>query len=179
MLDEAGTLYSLIDDMIYNSLMQLNVGFFARIVSLGNAECETATVQPLHKFKAVNKEPQTRSVLANIPVLYNARYRLIEEERDCLIDGNAGCTCSVTMDFSGQADEDKNVSGSASGSGTVDCSCTIEKRKHLKKEWIKPGDIAFCVCADRDISQTRGGSEALPKPGEHHAIKDAVVVGVL
>lgn len=40
------------------------------------------------------------------------------------------------------------------------------------------GDVVFCVCADRDISETRAGTMALPAVG-HHPISAAVVVGIL
>lgn len=42
----------------------------------------------------------------------------------------------------------------------------------------EPGDTVFCVCADRDISETRTGSFATPVAG-HHSLAGAVVVGVL
>lgn len=41
-----------------------------------------------------------------------------------------------------------------------------------------PGDTVFCVCADRDISETRTGSFATPAAG-HHSLSGAVVVGIL
>ena len=43
---------------------------------------------------------------------------------------------------------------------------------------IAPGDIAICVCCDRDISQTVKGIDATPAAG-HHSISDSVLVGVL
>lgn len=49
---------------------------------------------------------------------------------------------------------------------------------HVSFEPLKVGDIVFCVCADRDISETRKGKSALPAIG-HHMIKDAVIVGCL
>lgn len=47
-----------------------------------------------------------------------------------------------------------------------------------EKTYIEAGDIVFCVCGDRDISETVNGSFATPPQG-HHNIKDAVVVGIL
>lgn len=49
---------------------------------------------------------------------------------------------------------------------------------HVRLKPIEAGDIVFCVCSDRDISQTRKGKSALPALG-HHEIKDAVIVGCL
>lgn len=40
------------------------------------------------------------------------------------------------------------------------------------------GDIVYCACADRDISETRGGNFALPAAG-HHTLAGAVVIGIL
>ena len=36
----------------------------------------------------------------------------------------------------------------------------------------------FCVCAERNISETRNGAVAVPVSG-HHELTDAVVVGIL
>lgn len=43
---------------------------------------------------------------------------------------------------------------------------------------VQGGDIVYCVCADRDISETRQGMMAAPVAG-HHMISSAVVVGIL
>lgn len=41
---------------------------------------------------------------------------------------------------------------------------------------IKAGDTVYCVCAERDITDTRKGKFALPVRGRH-MISDAVIVG--
>lgn len=41
---------------------------------------------------------------------------------------------------------------------------------------IKAGDTVFCVCAERDITETRKGNYALPVQGRH-MLSDAVIVG--
>lgn len=41
---------------------------------------------------------------------------------------------------------------------------------------IKAGDTVFCVCAERDITETRKGNYALPASGRH-MLSDAVIVG--
>lgn len=43
---------------------------------------------------------------------------------------------------------------------------------------VQAGDTVYCVCADRDISETRAGAFATPVPG-HHTMAGAVVVGIL
>ena len=43
---------------------------------------------------------------------------------------------------------------------------------------VQPGDTVFCVCAERNISETRNGAVAVPVSG-HHELTDAVVVGIL
>lgn len=53
---------------------------------------------------------------------------------------------------------------------------------HTVTSWdiidVATGDTVYCVCAERDISETRGGSFATPVAG-HHSLAGAVVVGVL
>lgn len=41
---------------------------------------------------------------------------------------------------------------------------------------VAAGDTVFCVCAERDISETRKGNFALPVSGRH-MLSDAVIVG--
>lgn len=43
-------------------------------------------------------------------------------------------------------------------------------------EGVKKGDTVFCVCAERDITETRKGKYALPVRGRH-MLSDAVIVG--
>ena len=43
-------------------------------------------------------------------------------------------------------------------------------------EGVKKGDTVFCVCAERDITETRKGKFALPVRGRH-MLSDAVIVG--
>lgn len=41
---------------------------------------------------------------------------------------------------------------------------------------LRKDDIVFCVCAERDITETRKGRFALPVKGRHQ-LSDAVIVG--
>ena len=43
---------------------------------------------------------------------------------------------------------------------------------------IEEDDIVVCLCADRDISQTKNGSVALPAHGSH-SLSDSIIVGIL
>ena len=43
-------------------------------------------------------------------------------------------------------------------------------------EGVKKGDTVFCMCAERDITETRKGKFALPVQGRHK-LSDAVIVG--
>lgn len=56
--------------------------------------------------------------------------------------------------------------------------CQATGNECVKFKKVQAGDIVFCVCADRDISETRYGGMATPRPG-HHEISFAVVIGVL
>ncbi|WP_405381217.1 hypothetical protein [Phascolarctobacterium sp.] len=51
-----------------------------------------------------------------------------------------------------------------------------QKCKVTYKNDIKKGDTVFCVCAERDITETRKGKFALPVKGRH-MLSDAVIVG--
>lgn len=54
----------------------------------------------------------------------------------------------------------------------------IETINPVSIRTIQAGDIAYCVCADRDISETQTGAMVTPVAG-HHMINDAVIVGIL
>lgn len=43
---------------------------------------------------------------------------------------------------------------------------------------VLAGDTVYCVCAERDVSETRKGSFATPVLG-HHMLSSAVVIGIL
>lgn len=43
---------------------------------------------------------------------------------------------------------------------------------------VQAGDTVYCVCADRDITETRTGAFATPVAG-HHSLAGAVVVGIV
>lgn len=55
---------------------------------------------------------------------------------------------------------------------------TTEQRTHLVLEPLKSGDLVFCVCAERDITEAKKGNIATPQIG-HHSLSDSVVVGIL
>ena len=42
--------------------------------------------------------------------------------------------------------------------------------------YVEVGNTVFCVCAERDITETRKGNFALPVQGRH-MLSDAVIVG--
>ena len=53
-----------------------------------------------------------------------------------------------------------------------------EQRTHVVLTPLAKGDLVFCVCADRDITEARRGNIATPPVG-HHSITDSIVVGIL
>jgi len=55
---------------------------------------------------------------------------------------------------------------------------TIEGVAVLTPIEISKGDLVFCVCADRDISQALKGNMSTPALG-HHSRSDSVVIGIL
>lgn len=53
-----------------------------------------------------------------------------------------------------------------------------QETQFLTFEALSENDLVFCVCADRDITQTKQGQMAVPPIG-HHSISDSVIVGIL
>lgn len=58
----------------------------------------------------------------------------------------------------------------------VERSCEKETRNHVELEEVAVGDIMYCLCAERDLTDARDGKFHLPT--ERHSLKDAVVIGV-
>lgn len=48
---------------------------------------------------------------------------------------------------------------------------------NIKLEGLKRGDVVFCLCSERELSDTLTGKFTIPQIG-HHEVKDAVIVGV-
>ena len=47
-----------------------------------------------------------------------------------------------------------------------------------KVDTISAGDIVYCLCSERDITETKKGNFATPPTG-HHRMSDSVIVGVI
>lgn len=43
---------------------------------------------------------------------------------------------------------------------------------------ISKGDTVYCLCGERDITETRKGNFSVPQSG-HHRMSDAVIIGVV
>ena len=43
---------------------------------------------------------------------------------------------------------------------------------------IKSGDIAVCICCERNITDAKQGKNVLPPYG-HHSMSDSIIIGIL
>lgn len=66
--------------------------------------------------------------------------------------------------------------GEAVSSVTV--TPTKKTQKILVKEPIAVGDLVYCVCADRNITDSIKGINGVPPIG-HHSLSDSIIVGIL
>lgn len=146
------TMSNMFNDIIEQKMLHVHTAFLGKIISF-NSTKHIATVQPLTLQKQYGKSAKKQSVLTDIPVAHTAQFKFTWEYIDDWIDGNQGC---------------------ADGH----CTCHPQKRRHVKMQWISPGDICICVVCERDITAARRGESDIPALG-HHEIKDAVVVGTL
>lgn len=109
-----------------------------------------ATVQPLNMMKQMGGDAKKRSVISDVPILHHVgHWRIYDQSLD--------------------------VRDSYSGGGSISPS---SHGGHVSFTPVGAGDIVFCICADRDISQTRKGKFATPALG-HHEISNAVIVGLI
>lgn len=66
---------TVIDDIIEEKLYNVHTAFVAKITSI-SGDKTTASVQPLSMVKQYGKAAQKQSIITNVPILYNARYKL-------------------------------------------------------------------------------------------------------
>lgn len=109
----------------------------------------TAKVQPLQKYKPVGGTAKKHAVLLSVPIMHNVRKWREREITFC---------------------DDNTADGANLG----------HKHKFTVYDpvMIEKGDIVYCVCADRSITETKKGKFAVPTLG-HHNLTDAVIIGVI
>ena len=148
---------SILDDMIEDKLLDMNTAYIAKVLSYSNGE---ATVQPLNMVKQYGKSAIKPSVVSNIPVVVSARYKMRSDEISFISDVTAETT--------------------KEGAYITSVSLNVEQSKMqvVAPVELKAGDLVFCVCADRDITEARRGKMSTPQIG-HHSLSDSVVVGIL
>ena len=148
---------SYINGAIEKRLLDLNVAFLAKILSISGA---TAKIQPLGMIKQVGENAKAKAPITNVPIIQSAQHKLTEKTIEYV--------SSVSISTS---ESDGYVT-------SVSPNVTKKQEKILVKSPLKAGDIVFCVCADRDITEARNGKNSVPSIG-HHSISDCVIVGVL
>ncbi len=146
-----------IDNAIEKKLLDLNVAFLAKILSVSGA---TAKIQPLGMIKQIGETAKAKAPIPDVPIIYSAQYKLTEK----------------TIEYVSSV----SISTSKSDGYVTSVSPNITKKteKILVKSPLKAGDIVFCVCADRDITEARNGKNTTPSIG-HHSISDCIIVGVI
>ena len=148
---------SVVNSLIEQALLNTHTGFFGKVMSVKGF---TAKVQPLQQYKAVGGTAKKHAVLLSVPILHNVRKW---RERE------------ITFTDEDTTDGDTNMS-------SVVAAPPDKSHKHKFTVYdpipIEKGDIVYCVCADREITQTKKGKFALPTLG-HHNLTDAVIIGVI
>lgn len=148
---------SYINNAIEKKLLDLNVAFIAKVLSISGT---TAKIQPLGMIKQFGETAKAKSPVTNVPIIESAQYRLKEKEIEHVTD--------------------VSIRTSSSDGYLTSASLNVKKETEtiLVKEPLKAGDIVFCVCADRDITESQKGNNATPSIG-HHSMSDCVIVGIL
>ena len=148
---------TIVNQFIEEALLNTHTGFFGKVESVSGF---TAKVQPLQLYKKKGGTAKKHAVLLSVPIMHNVRK-----------------WGKRTITFT---DED-TTDGDTNQSVTV---ATPKDKSHKHKfdvyepVMIEKGDIVYCVCADRDITQTKKGNFALPALG-HHNLTDAVIIAVV
>lgn len=127
----------------------MHTAYLGKVISFNGT---TATIQPLQR---------DTSIIPNVPVVQNARYKLTEEKVNRLVNGNNGCTASLT-------------------SGAVNCSCYSQSFTNLVKKPLQAEDIVIVVCCERNISTAlKGKLPSSSEPTESYSLSNSIIVGIL
>ena len=149
-----------IEDLIEGKLLSLHTCFLARVISV-SGDLKTAKILPLGKTKAYGETAISQSPLSNVPIANNARYKYALK----------------TINYVNK--DPKLITQSADAYLTG--ASLIYENKSENVAVVKPieaGDIAVCVCGERNISDAKNGVNNTP-PAGHHSMSDAIIIGVL
>lgn len=145
------------DNMIDDKLLSLRVAYIAKVLRCENKK---ATVQPLTMVKQYGQTAKKSAVVSDVPILESAKYKI----------------------QTGTVDYVKNVTLTTEKKGeyVTDVSLNIIKESIavIVPSEVSVGDLVFCVCADRDITEAKNGMLSTPSAGSH-SLSDSVIVGIL
>lgn len=164
---------TILENIMDKRLSSVHTAFLAKVISFKET---TADIQPLQ-----NGAP----IIPNTPVALNARYKLTEQPLDRLVNGNSGCSASITGNVSvtGTAvaeGQTMTSTGTISANGAVKCSCQPQSFINLVKTPLQAGDTVICVCCESTISTAKkGGMPSSSEPVHSHSLSNSVVVGIL
>lgn len=146
------------NDLIEDKLLDMNIAYIAKVLSCTE---KTATVQPLTMIKQVGKQAQASSIVSDIPILESAKYKM----------GYPIDTISYVKNVS--------VTTKKDGKYVTDVSLNVERGSIdvIVPTNLAVGDLVFCVCSDRNITEAKNGNLSTPPVG-HHSLSDSVVVGI-
>lgn len=147
-----------IEDMIEAKLMDLHTAFLAKIVSTNGS---TATVQPLNMYQQYGESAKKCAVIPNVPITKQARYRVHPTTITYLT------SASISTTTGGEGFLTSAKVNTNSGSSTVAGIASIAA-----------GDVVFCLCSERNITEAKNGTVALPTLGRH-TMSDCIIIGVL
>ena len=124
-------------------------------------DLKTAKILPLGKTKAYGETAVSQSPLSNVPVANNARYKYtpktisyVKKDPKLITQSSDGYLTGANLQYENKSE---NVA--------------VVKP-------IETGDIAVCVCGERNISDAKNGVNNTP-PAGHHSMSDAIIIGVL
>lgn len=149
--------FSYINDTIDKKLLDLNVAYLAKVLSVSG---NSAKIQPLGMIKQVGEQAKSKAPITNVPIVESARYKLTKKT----ITYVTGVTISTSSADGYLTDATPNV--------------TTKTEEIIVLNPLAAGDIVMCVCADRDITDARRGTNSVPPIG-HHSLSDSVIVGII
>lgn len=146
-----------IDDLLESKLLNLHTAYLAKVIAADGA---AAKIQPLTMVKEYGKAGFKHAVIPDVPILNHAVWKVTGKEVTFVTDVSVNVT---------------QAQGYVTG-------VSLEKETQTENiaviTPVAEGDIVFCVCAERDISEAKRGNFSVPSAGRH-SLSDSVIVGVL
>lgn len=179
-----------LNEWLEQKLLDLHTGMFAKIVSF-DYEKQTASIQLLFKTRQFGRDPVSRGLIENVPVLSHRYvvndYKNVKIDVENHPDDYSGAHQHEYVDYDKGIPTNRQTTEGKPSNSELGAVLEVGKHYHTKqcypdpmmfKVMYYPGDIVFVVFAERSLDGVYlSGNEVYPSVNRRHDLADAVIIG--